>query len=245
MKIICGGFFLITLLLAGCTNTAVFDYSAAPGTLGVFKARGEARKTVAVMPFLDQRTVNQLTGPAVTEDTDGFYWGFLPLVPCGFTEKDEPEKGEDFVSLGRFHFDPANDLAQAAFTSLKASNLFRSVTRANTLEQAQTDYVFRGRLTGTHYSGKIYAYFITYFLSPALWIIGAPSGSSTCRLGVAFELTERATGKIIWSYTFDEEAYLFHWIYARTGKDTSLYAGLMKQAMNAALFNLNEKVPAL
>ena len=60
-------------------------------------------------------------------------------MPFGYLIKGEPEKTDDFVSLGRFHFDPVNDLANAAFVSLKASNLFAKVMRANNLEQAQAD----------------------------------------------------------------------------------------------------------
>ncbi|MBR7103611.1 MAG: hypothetical protein IKC65_01590 [Lentisphaeria bacterium] len=243
-KIMAGGFFLL-LFLTGCNNTAVFDYNAALGTMGVFREKGTAQKTVAVMPFLDQRAVNQ-PGVVPLDDTNCFFWGFCPLVYAGFTEKEEPEKSDRFVTLRRFHFDPPNDLANAAFLSLENSNLFKKVTKACDRAQASgADYIWRGKIMGTGYSGKIYSYLITYFLSPALWIIGFPSGSSTCRLGVAFELVRSTDGKVVWSYNYSGEDYIFHWIYSRIGQDTSLYPRLMKQAMNAALSNLAEKMPAL
>ena len=67
-------------------------------------------------------------------------------------------------------------------------------------------------------------YCITYFLSPALWIIGFPSGRSVNELGVSFDLIERATGKVLWTYDYSGRDYLVHWLYARIGQDASMYA---------------------
>ena len=43
------------LLLGACTNVAKFDYSAAPGALPRFSEAGSGTKSIAVMPFMDQR----------------------------------------------------------------------------------------------------------------------------------------------------------------------------------------------
>ena len=241
---------LAAAVLTGCTNVAKFDYSAAPGTMIRLQEAGAATKTVAVMSFMDQRGAkyfapNQHGNPDHPHGDGGsFYLGFIPLFPFGYVDKEEPENSEDFVSLGRFHFDPQNDLANAAILSLKASNLFASVVRANNLEQANTDYVWRGRVTNTYYNGHMYAYLITYFFAPPLWIIGFPWGRSANELGVSFELVERATGKVVWNYDYSGRDYIVHWIYARIGQDASLYAQLMKQAMNGALYDLAQKMPA-
>ena len=229
-------------LLAGCTNVATFDYSAAPGTITVFQTAGQAGKTVAILPFIDQRGA-RVTNPDEIGDHGSLYLGFLPLMPFGYLIKSEPEKSDDFVSLGRFHFDPANDLANATMVSLKASNLFARVTRANNLEQAQADYIWRGKLLSTAYRGNMYSYCITYFLSHVFWIIGVPSGTSWNRLAVQFELLDRKSGQVVWSYSFDREDSITHWIYARIGKDVSMYPLLMKLAMNQAMTDLSGKVP--
>ena len=232
----------LTALLAGCTNVATFDYTAAPGTITVFQEAGQARKTVAVMPFIDQRGAG-VTAPGDIGERGSFYLGFLPLMPFGYLIKSEPEKSDDFVSLGRFHFDPANDLANAAMVSLKASNLFARVTRANKMEQAQADYIWRGKLLNTAYRGNMYSYCITYFLSHVFWIIGVPSGTSWNRLAVQFELLDAKSGQVVWRFDFDREDSITHWIYARVGKDASLYAELMKLAMNNALSDLSRTLP--
>jgi len=238
------------LLLAGCTSVATFDYSAAPGAMAKFQEAGAGGKTVAVMPFMDQRGTKYfdaqrgaLVHPA--GDRGSFYLGFLPLMPFGFVSKDEPESSEDFVSMGRFNFDLQNDLAAAAYTSLKSSNLFAGVRRANTLKQADTDYIWRGAVRSTRYSGHMYSYCITYLLSHVLWVIGAPYGSSTNEFAVTFELVDRASGKLLWRYDYSGSDWIVHWIYARIGKDASLYPTLMKQAMNSALWDLSQKLPEL
>ena len=238
------------LLLSACTNFATFDYSGAPGTLARFAEAGSATKSVAVMPFMDQRGAvyfdpqSGLTGRP--GDHGSFFLGFIPLMPFGYVEKDQPELSEDFVSLGRYHFDVQNDLAAAAFASLKSSNLFSSVKRANNAAQAaDADYIWRGTVTSTFYRGRIFTYGITYFFSPILWVVGFPSGSSTNELWVKFELVDRASGEVVWQYDYSKSDYLNHWIYARVGKDVSLYPQMMKQAMNGALRDLSQKMPDL
>jgi len=241
------------LVLGACTNFATFDYSAAPGTLAKFREAGSATKSVAVMPFMDQRGTKYFDPAQADQAADhpagdhgSFFLGFIPLMPFGYVEKEQPENSEDFVSLGRFHFDVQNDLAQAAFASLKSSNLFSSVKRANNAAQAaDADYIWRGSVTSTFYRGRMFSYGITYMFSHILWIVGVPSGSSTNELAVKFELVDRASGEVVWEYSYCDSDYLNHWIYARVGKDVSLYPQLMKQAMNGALYDLSQKMPDL
>ncbi len=239
-------------LLAGCTNVATFDYADAPGTMVKLQEPGRAVNTIAVLPFMDQRGTKYFdpmqAGQAAAHpagDHGSFYLGFLPLLPAGYVEKEEPENSGDFVSLGGFHFDPAQDLADAAILSLKASNLFASVSKANSLEQARADYIWRGKVTNTYYSGNIFSYCVTYLVSPVFWVLGAPSGVSDNELWVKFELVDGATGEVVWNYDYRGRDYVVHWIYARNGRDVSLYPRLMKQAMNGALYELSRKLPAL
>ena len=247
---LCGG--IAAALLAGCTSVATFDYAAAPGAMVKLQEAGSGGKTIAVVPFMDQRGTKYFDPMQADRaaahpygDHGSFYLGFVPLMPFGFVEKEEPENSEDFVSLGRFHFNLQNDLANAAIMSLRSSNLFAAVKRANTLEQADTDYIWRGKVTNTYYRGSMYAYCITYLLSPVLWVLGAPYGTSENELWVGFELVDRATGKVLWNYDYRGRDFIVHWIYARIGRDASLYPQLMKQAMNGALWSLSQKLPEL
>lgn len=118
------------LLLAGCTNVATFDYSAAAEPMVSFAGPPEA-KSIAVLPFLDQRSRKSLQQLAPAADSGSFYLGLLPLMPYGYVKKPFPERSDDFVSLGRFHFNPSLDLAEASVLSLKASRLFGRVELAD------------------------------------------------------------------------------------------------------------------
>jgi len=249
---LCAALSALALIVAGCTNVATFDYRSAYGPMLNLQNTSAPTKTIAVAPFHDYRGLQEAEaakfGFAVSHpagDHGSFYLGLIPLFPFGYVEKEEPEKSVDFVSLGRFHFDLANDLAGAAELSLKSSNLFKSVTRTTSTEQSNADYIWRGRVINSCYRGYMISYGITYFLSPVLWVLGAPCGQSVNDLAVKFELAEARSGKVVWSYTFSGSDYITHWIYARIGKDTTLYAKLMKQAMNAALLDLSQKTQLL
>ena len=231
-------------LIAGCTNIATFNSQAAPEPMVSFPAPPKP-KSVTVLPFLDQRSRKSLQQLMPAADGGSFYLGLIPLMPYGYVKKPYPENSDDFVSLGRFHFDPVRELATASALSLKASNLFSRVEQANSPEEAGTDYIWQGTVTNTYYSGALLTYCVTYFASPALWALGAPEGVSRNALGVEFALVERETGDVVWQYRFDGEDFLIHWIYARVGKDVSLYPVLMRQAMNGALANLHASMPAL
>lgn len=235
----------VLLVLSGCTSVTTFDYTNAQGTLAVFQEKGIATKTITVLPFLDQRGAKYFSSTRPAGDHGSFYLGFIPLVPAGFVDKEEPENSVDFVTSGRFHFDVAHDLSNAAAVSLKASNLFKEVTKGNNIDQVKSDYIWRGIVTNTYYTGWMYSYCITYFFAPALWVFGAPFGTSENELWVQFELIDCKTGKAVWHYDYRGHDSITHWLYARIGKDTSMYPQLMKQAMNSALNNLSRTLPTL
>ena len=249
--ILSAAFAAAALALSACTNVAKFDYQAAPGTLVKLREPGSATKSVAVMPFMDQRSMGYIAPAQAAPahdvgDHGSFFLGFIPLMPFGYVEKTQPENSEDFVSLGRFHFDVQNDLAAASIASLKSSGLFKNVTKANNAAQAaNADYIWRGSVTSTFYRGRMFSYGITYCFSHILWVVGIPYGSSTNELGVNFELVDRASGDVVWSFGCLASDYLNHWIYARVGKDVSIYPRLMKEAMNQALYKLSQDMPDL
>ncbi len=226
-------------LVSGCTNVSTFNADCAqpPPLAFAPRAAGEG-KSVAVLPFLDQRAIRL----QASCDSGSFYWGLLPLAPFGWVNKEFPEASGDFVSLGRFQFSPANDLAAAAAVSLRSSHLFREVESAASPGDTEADYLFEGTLASSHYTGRLITYGITYFLCPALWLVGFPEGISHNELAVSFVLRERSTGKVVWNYSFHDEDYLFHWIYARIGRDTDLYAELMRRALNGAMLDIHQKL---
>lgn len=241
------------VLLTACSSVATFDYVSDPGPVAHFQKSEASKKTIAVVPFLDQRqtkyydALQEKQAAAHPIGEHGSYWlGFIPLLPAGFVEKEEPEKTDGgFVTIGAFQFNPQQDLARASYTSLKESGLFANVVKANSVDQADADYIWQGKVTNTLYSGSLFSYCFTYLVSPVFWVLGAPSGVSENELWVKFDLIERSTGKVVWNYDYRGYDYIMHWIYARYGKDVSLYPKLMREGMNEALWELSQKLPAL
>ena len=240
-------------VLTACANLATFDYDTAASPMAVFPEFSAPKKTVAVVPFLDQRDTKYYDATQAKQaaahpagDHGSFLYGFIPLMPAGFVEKEKPELSDSrFVSLKHFQFDVSNDLADAAFASLKQSGLFSNVSKANSVESANADYIWRGKVTNTYYGGNMYSYCLTYLVSPVFWVLGAPSGTSENQLWIKYELIDRKTGDVVWNYDYRGRDYITHWIYARIGKDASLYPELMRQGMNSALWELSVKLPTL
>ena len=234
---------VVALCATGCTSVATFDYEGARGTMIRVSPNGGA-KTVAVMPFMDQR--GAFAGDHRYNDRGSYWLGWIPFVPSGYEVKNSPEKSDGFISLERFHVNPQEDFAAAAAASLRRSGLFANVVQANNDAQAQADYVFRGRVKAATYEGDIWSCCITYGFAPLFWVVGVPYATSFNTLSVEFELIERASGNKVWGYAYDGSDYLNHWIYQpRTGEDVSLFAALLKEAMNGAVVNMAQTVPNL
>ena len=231
------------LCAAGCTSVSTFDYEGARGTMIRVSPNGGA-KSVAVMPFMDQR--GAFTGDHRYNDRGSYWLGWIPFMPSGYEVKNSPEKSDGFITLERFHVHPQEDFAAAAAASLRRSGLFARVSQANGAAQAQADYVFRGRIKLATYEGDIWSCCITYGFAPLLWAVGVPYATSYNTLSVEFELIESATGNKVWGYAYDGSDYLNHWIYQpRVGEDVSLFAALLKEAMNGAVVNMAQTVPGL
>jgi hypothetical protein len=235
------------IFAGGCTNTARFDYTGTMGTM--LRVPANSGKSIAVLPFMDQRGQKYVDPALLAEaedypygDSGSLWFGIIPLMPFGWIGKEEPEKSPEFISLGYFHANPPANLADAAELSLATSGLFSRVARVDTPANADTDYLFRGSFSNLHYSGTMFSYCVTYIGAPVFWILGAPMGYSRNELWVDFALVERESGKTVWTYRFRDKDYIVHWIYARVGKDASLYAELMRRGMNAAIYDLNSKI---
>ena len=71
------------------------------------------------------------------------------------------------------------------------------------------------------------------------------AGDTTYFDELYFRLPYRHGNLAVRCYTDKENDYLNHWIYARIGKDVSIYPRLMKEAMNGALYKLSQDMPDL
>ena len=185
---------LAAVLVAGCSNTARFDYSGAPGAMPVFSPL-PGEPTVGVLPAEDLRDAATYADDDNSNEFYGsYYLGLIPFFPFGWRSMRHPEQSGEFATLSQFDFNPAEDLADASVRSLRASRLFSKVERVRDPQKSDCTYLWRTKLRGSRYRGYLITYGITYFAAPLLWVIGFPDGVSSEDLKVDFELVDRASG---------------------------------------------------
>ena len=105
------------LCVAGCTSVSTFDYEGARGTMirAVSNGFGGA-KSVAVMPFMDQR--GAYAGDHRYNDRGSYWLGWIPFVPSGYEVKNSPEKSDGFIEFPSTCMGSAmNALTQSAATT--------------------------------------------------------------------------------------------------------------------------------
>ena len=238
----------IALVLSSCATSAKFDYASAEGLM--YKVEGRTPlPPVTVVPFRDARPPRQLEGEAsdllkaqLTE-RGNFRLGWIPLLPYAWISRQIPESPEvHLATLRSFWCSFDRELAEAAVVSLQHSGLFQEVKFAEKPEQATTRYLLLGSLLSSEYHGERLTYGVTYLFAPALWACGFPMAVSHNSLSLVFRLVDREENKTLWRYRFDGESSRPHFLYAGVGKDAAGYARLMKQAMNAVVYDLDHKV---
>ena len=231
---------LLCLVLSGCAGNTHFDYAEAVTPMARFND-APPTTSIAILPFVDVRAMHNSSA-----DVYGSYlWGFVPLLPAGFAGSAYPEKLPRFVSLDNFEFMPEEDLTGAAHRSLAYSGLFNTAVRADSIEAANTDWVLRGMLTQTGYSGSCISYCVTYVFSPVFWALGAPYAASANELTLDFQLIDRRDSSIAWSHSYHGRETKVQWLYSGLGEDASMYAELVRRAINSALFDLSKQLPSL
>ena len=235
-------------LCASCATSAKFDYAQAEGFM--FTTTGRTpMPPVTVVPFVDRRppkamgeeTSEQLKA-ALMERGD-FRLGWIPLLPYAWISRQIPENPEvHLATLRSFWCNFDRELAEAAVTSIRHSGLFQDVLFAEKPEEATTRYLLQGTLLSSEYQGERLTYGLTYLLSPVLWTCGFPMAVSHNSLSLVFRLIDRENKKVLWRFRYDGQNHNIQFLYGGVGEDASGYAILMKQAMNAILYDLDQKV---
>ncbi|HJO92686.1 MAG TPA: hypothetical protein QF753_04740 [Victivallales bacterium] len=232
-------FCLPLLLIPACIKLSPFMIDAGPIENFSYKISPEMVKsstsydcTVAVENFKNKR-------PTIGSNKMFFY--LIPGLPYGWGYYNIPEKGKMFPTIKHFAFSPTNQLAEAAKLSLKQSGLFKNVYYSkNSKTTDNTKFIFKGTILSTLYRQKLLSYCIGP-VGPILWLIGAPSGWTQCRLKLFFSLIDAKTGKLLWSYnTNNAEDRVIWWYYQ--GADARDYTSVMRKSMNEAIINLETKI---
>jgi curli biogenesis system outer membrane secretion channel CsgG len=224
---------LMTGLLTGCGATAKFIYPSNASDLVRLSDKPEFDKTVAVLPFDEERNDSNQAGT--------YFLYLVPFMPYGWATYERPDAARYFVTLSQFEFNVSEDLAKAAVTSIRKSGLFKDVFFSYGGDKDKADLILKGEVISTKYEGSIYSYGLSLY-GPLLWIFGLPAGSSTDNLGLKFSLVDLKTSKILWesSYTGEEtisQGYYYNW-----GHDVRGYSILMEKAMNEALKDMHKSL---
>jgi hypothetical protein len=223
----------IAVICSGCGTTAKFVYPADPTKLAHLSETPRYDKEVAVLPF------EELRG---NKNSSGTYWLYaIPLMPCGWCEYQRPDAARMFLTIGEFQFDPHEDLAKAAATSLQQSGLFKDAYFTYGGEKANADLLFTGEIQSTTYKGAIYSYGLSVE-GPLLWLIGLPAGSSIDDLKLKFALTDARTNEKLWEHTYTGEKKIIQGLYYHFGYDVMGYSELMEDMMNEAIVDMDKSL---
>jgi len=234
---------LSVVLLASCASTASFNYSVIPGSIPHYEPLS-SEVTISVLPFQDKRVRYVESDGSFQDERGSFAVGWIPLMPYGWIEKAYPEqnRGSRFATLTSYWCQFDRELSQAAVTSLEECNLFSQVRRIENMEQADTDWILRGYYSLTEYQGERLTYGLTYLGAWPLWLIGFPCAASHCRLALDFDIVERASGKLLWRFTYNNGDYIVQGLYYNYGEDTQRFTKLANYAIGAAIFNLKCRI---
>lgn len=213
------------LLEIGCSSARTWTYQVAPFT----DRQRSIEKSLAVPPLNDLRR---------PENDNKVALYFIPLMPFGWQDLEQPEGVNRHIASGLWQFKPTEDIAKALASEIHNHNIFRE--SFFTFRESDADYVLRGSLTSTNYSGKMYTYGLSVE-GPLLWFIGFPAGSLTNRLAFKLELVERQSNKHIWEqdYSFEYDAGVF-WLYSMP--EDFYYDKALKQLVPKILADLEAAI---
>ncbi len=225
---------LATASWAGCGTTAKFIYPADSKRLTHFSDRPGYDKVVAVTPFEDMRGDSNEAGTV--------FLYLIPLMPYGFVEYERPEAARMFNSINEFDFDASEDLAKATAYSIRKSGLFSDAFFTHGGDKDKADFLLEGKMLSTTYQGTVWTYGLSVF-GPLLWFIGLPAGTSYNEMILALQLTDRATGRLIWEKNYDKNTKITQGLYYAFGHDVRGYPELMQTILNDAVEEIARELP--
>ena len=186
----CVSLFVAMTILSGCGTTNKFVYPYKSSNLIEVASQPKYDLKVAVLPFTEERGNRNISSSM---------WLYLiPVLSIGKLSYERPEAATMFLTIHDFEFDVSEDLAKAAVTSLKKSNLFQNVYFSYGGDIDNADFILTGDIVSTYYEGKVFSYGTSVFC-PYLWLVGLPCGDSTNHLQINLTLSKimRTIGNIV------------------------------------------------
>ncbi|TET39364.1 MAG: hypothetical protein E3J72_00615 [Planctomycetota bacterium] len=259
------------MLMRFCIVPVVLAFfAAAPGCAPNFYFAGYAYGGAEVdSPLLGYQVAVEVSALGIREaaDTNGWAFGLIPLMPCGWQafkspeslmhsyrkvrhsqwrDKTEPDDAEVY-----YPYELGLDLAETIQYDLKSSNLFRDVRFAY-----EGKYCAYGEKDVERYYPAVlfsievaemtwYRYPTFYGVSMAGaigWVIGLPVSYGTCRLVLEVEAVDVKHDETLWEKEYVAEPICVEWIYSNWGAGKSWCAAL-KQIMTEMRGDLVENIP--
>src|SRR5262245_24997124 len=132
---------LIAWLTTGCSSQRGWAYVPSPP----MKQSPSFAKTVAVVPFIDQRPV---------QNKNNIGLRLIPLMPFGWQELNTPETIQGHIASGLWQFRPTEDMAKALALEVQNRHLFQEAFF--TFRESDGELVLRGVLLSTGYDGTLW-----------------------------------------------------------------------------------------
>ncbi|HXX74427.1 MAG TPA: hypothetical protein VEI50_04820 [Nitrospiraceae bacterium] len=212
---------LVAWLATGCSSQRGWAYSPTQPT----KQAAGLAKTLAVVPFIDQR-------PPHNSNNIGLW--MIPLMPFGWQELNAPETIQSHIASGLWQFRPTEDMAKALALEVQNRHVFKEAFF--TFRESDGELILRGTLLSTGYQGTLYSYGLSIY-GQLLWVLGLPAGKIKNDLSIELRLENQMSGQVMWSkqYKADHDEGVY-WAYAIPSD--FWYDTMLKELMPAILLDL-------
>lgn len=204
-KLISKYLILLSFLLSAtsCINSRGWTYRSNSYSDNSFQNSKLTKKTVAVLPFADQRLI---------DNDNSVLLYLIPLMPFGYQDLNTPETLPGHINSGLWtNYNPKEDFAKAIAEELNNANIFKEVTFSYSAKDY--DYNIKGEILATNYKGKIFSYGLSVY-GPLLWYIGFPATSVSNFLETKLSIVNSKTKEVIFTKTYKSEEYKkLGWIY--------------------------------
>ncbi len=220
---------LIIIQFTGCATRASFVYKAGPK---IDMAVNLPKKTVAVLPFADQREGGNRNAAMIC---------FIPLVPFGYSKYQMPDGANMFITQGSYNFRPKEDFARAFVQELKVNQVFDDVFYTERESEPNVDYFIRGEIHKTVFTGMLFTYGLSFY-GGLLWVVGFPCGRVFNAVDVDIHLVRASDGMLLWSHHIEGERSSVMGYYYNWGSDFDGYPLIIKEGYAAALRSIINEI---
>ncbi len=142
--------------------------------------------------------------------------------------------------MGAYNFRPASDLANAAASEMRNTELFHDVYVTDRTVEPAAHLMLRGVIHDTTWRGSRYAYLVGPYQG-LLYATGLPIGSVDDTLTLELQLVEQANDRVLWSYTVNGQSQITETYYKHFSDDFG-YPQIFRDGMKDATASLRQYV---